>query len=889
MSTTPTIMSTGQITIVDLTDQRNSSFYLTANQSKIQSYNPNEQDPAKQYSPDYSISPNLKIEPTLILGNEDYTSKIPSDSISYKINNMLVDGSHTDEAYQDGKSLYILQNIGAGGASGFFKNGVKTLVIEATIKEKTITDERTGITIEQVLKANIDFVRMDQGQHGDNGDPGVGIDTIRELFQLLSTDADGNRLEPTKPTQGNLGNWKPEQPAWKDGHYLWRCTEFTYTNNSCSYTDPIVDDTWAAAVAAIAVANQNYETLSSQVTMLQNEVDSVIDTWFVDKSPTENGFSNPWAGMDGELDEYHTGDLLYNTVTGESYRFVHQDFDSDGNKEYGWTLVTDEPVSAALQQVQALQTKIDGKVSIYYGDVQDWEITQPQKDDMWVKDDGSFYRYDGNSWTLSSSTVERFEIQFYSNTDPTDVPDNFIDTEGWVLTSPTWEEGKYIWQRTVAYFNGNQDPDISDPVCISAAAAKGISVSGEQVFKSADGESYLPDTITLTAHCSGGLTAGKWFYKNSDGNWVNLEQIVDSVSTQVTGASCTISPSDNIFVNGTSASVKVVSEQSDNFYDIFSIFKVSDGQDGNDGDPAYNVYLTNEHIQFSANPEGKLAARMEEFINVICFRGTEKVAPTVGTISFGSGTPNFTLAKAGVMSKEYVLKLTAAADALIGNSPSETSGQIEITITAPVKTTLYLNWSKTNSGKKGESAIYAIVQSTNGKVGFTDEKPEDITLKADLYADGIIQSDTAVSYNWTSIPESAAALGTTKTLTVKRDDITGAKSYVCTMTYKEKTYQDAIVISDHTDPIYCVIESSNGDKFTNGQISTELTCRVYTSNGEIDYSKANYVYTWHKYVNGAKDTKWTERTERKITISSSDVTNKAVFSCTVTEGTTPTE
>jgi hypothetical protein len=72
---------------------------------------------------------------------------------------------------------------------------------------------------------------------------------------------------------------------------------------------------------------------------LQNEVDSVIETWYLPGNPTAEGFANPWE----DADEYHIGDLYYDTESGYSYRFL---VDDSGN--YSWTQLSDNELSAAL-------------------------------------------------------------------------------------------------------------------------------------------------------------------------------------------------------------------------------------------------------------------------------------------------------------------------------------------------------------------------------------------------------------------------------------------------------------------------------------------------------------------------------------------------------------
>lgn len=90
------------------------------------------------------------------------------------------------------------------------------------------------------------------------------------------------------------------------------------------------------------------------------------------------------------------------------------------------------------------------------------------------------------------------------------------------------------------------------------------------------------------------------------------------------------------------------------------------------------------------------------------------------------------------------------------------------------------------------------------------------------------------------------------------------------------------------DAIRCIIESSSGDKFTNGNIQTVLTCRIFDSKGEVDPvnntegHKYKYSYTWLK-ITGTDNSTTSEAfgSGKQINITGDHVNEKAVFSCKV--------
>lgn len=842
------IMSTGQITIIDLTDERVSSFYLQANQSKTQVYDVN----AKTYSPDYTRSPNLTITPLFFFGNEDNSSKLSSSNLTYSINGVIVNSSFNG-ASQRGNQLIITKNINSSTAPF----NTDTLKITATIAEKTVTDDITGITIEKVLTADIELIKVNTGA---NGSAGVSVVKVEQQY-ILSTDSS---IAPDISDD----KWSTTNPPWKQGTYLWVRTKITYSNGGVEYTSPYCDSSWKAAADGVAGLNKDIESINSAMNKMQAEIDGAIETWYLPGDPTASDFKNPWTdeeGDTGKVREKHIGDLYFDTRTGKSYRYF-----KDGST-YKWQIISDQALSQAIADISNLRTDVDNKVKIFYGNE---EPVNPSVDDMWIKDDGSFWqciRTDtGTDWVLSSYSIETVEVQYSWSTSNTEAP-----IENWSTSSPEWQEGRYIWQRTkTTYKGGVKQPDYSDPVCISAAAARGITVSGEQVFKSTDGTNYIPNTITLTVNSIGGLTVGGWYYKDGT-SWKSLNTNANSID---------ISSSHTAFGTGTVATIKVVSTEDSDYYDIISLYKVADGQKGADGKSTSSVFLTNENITFAANAAGQVAAKTVT-CNVVALTGTTKVKPIVGDIS--EGPSGMHISPGSYSDNEIPIIITVDPNSTLGG-PGEQNGTIEVSITSPVSTTLKINWSKVNNGPtgaKGEAgadAIFAVVESTSGKLVFTDSDSSPIALRAYLNKGGAIQTND-VTYSWRSIPEGIS--GNKSTLTVSRDQVPSARSFMCTITYGGKTYTDSIALSDKTDAIYCNIESSAGDKFTNKNIDTTLKCRVFNAYGEVDTTGTKYKYTWEKYVNGVKDANWQNAGKyvgKTVKINQNDVSGKATFSCTIT-------
>ncbi len=113
-------------------------------------------------------------------------------------------------------------------------------------------------------------------------------------------------------------------------------------------------------------------------------------------------------------------------------------------------------------------------------------------------------------------------------------------------------------------------------------------------------------------------------------------------------------------------------------------------------------------------------------------------------------------------------------------------------------------------------------------------------------------------------------------------------------TYSDDKISDSTNPSDYTwslirgddgvSPINLIIESSNGSQFKNNIINTTFTARLYQDNKEIDKDGTKYAYVWSKVnSDGKSDTAWNlahQASQKSITITNSDIWQKATFNCT---------
>lgn len=92
-------------------------------------------------------------------------------------------------------------------------------------------------------------------------------------------------------------------------------------------------------------------------------------------------------------------------------------------------------------------------------------------------------------FATKASTIIDVDVEYAKNQSSTTAP-----TSGWSTSSPQWEEGYYIWQRTKTT-DGNNQASYSDPVCIQGAdgqtgpAGVGVSAIVEQYYLSTSDQS----------------------------------------------------------------------------------------------------------------------------------------------------------------------------------------------------------------------------------------------------------------------------------------------------------------------------------------------------------------------------------------------------------------
>lgn len=427
----------------------------------------------------------------------------------------------------------------------------------------------------------------------------------------------------------------------------------------------------------------------------------------------------------------------------------------------------------------------------------------------------------------------------------------------------------------------NATADISFALVSTGENAKSAWISGSQVFKYAAGSTTAsPAQIELTANLQN-VTMGKWQYKTGAGEWADYPTTSDNAS--ITGTTLIVKPSHAIWISD-SATLRITTSDA-NISDTTSIYKVTDGATGSTGatgESASVAFLSNENITFAANASGQVSATSVT-CNVVAYRGTTKVTPTVGTVS--GAVTGMTVTKGSASSNEIPITITIAANATLGGSGQQ-QGTLSVPVTSPVSTTLKIAWSKVCTGATGAAGKDSVVFSVYAPDGSVFVNGEgSLTIQTAAYL-GSAEITSGATYAWAKYGSGAWSTISGETgdsLTVEGSTVSGTASYRCSMTYGGKTYTDVITLTDKTDNYQAVIESTGGDVFKNTVGTSTLTCRLWQNGTEVDLSGDEHAYNWYRWDKdgNAMDDGSVFATGKSIQVDGDDVDGKTTFICEV--------
>lgn len=290
---------------------------------------------------------------------------------------------------------------------------------------------------------------------GEDGASGKGVKSIVEQYYLS-----------TSQTSLTGGSWNTTPPTWEKGKYIWTRSVITYTDNSTTTTDPI-SVTGGAGENGLGVKSVDvfYYLSSSSSELIGGEWSTNAPTWVNGKymwsktktTYTDDTFveSNPVCITGGKGEDGKDGkgvqsvDVLYY-------------LSSSSTSLSGGSWSTNSP------------TWVDGKYI--------WSKTKV------VYTDGSSIETNpacitggkgstGDDGRGILSIVEEYYLSTSSNS---------LVGGSWSTTPPVWENGKYIWTRSVITYTDSTSTT-TNPICSTGSTGEtgiGVKSVAEQYYLS---------------------------------------------------------------------------------------------------------------------------------------------------------------------------------------------------------------------------------------------------------------------------------------------------------------------------------------------------------------------------------------------------------------------
>ena len=310
---------------------------------------------------------------------------------------------------------------------------------------KTFT-ANNGETPGVYMGVYVDFVQADSNVFadytwskikGEAGKDGKGVQSVDVLYYLSSSS-----------TSLSGGSWSTNSPTWVDGKYIWSKTKVVYTDGSSIETNP------ACITGGKGSTGENGRGVSSIVEeyYLSTSSNSLVGgSWSTTPPTWENG-KYIW-----------TRSVITYT---DSASTTTDPICVTGGK--GATGIGVKSVSEQYYLSTSYSTTTGGS----------WSTTVPAWKDgkyIWTR---SIITYTDNSYTETNPVcvtggkgpsgndgvgISSVDVLYYLSTSSSSLVGG-----SWSSTSPTWQNGKYLWSKTKVTYTDNSTWE-SDPVCITGS------------------------------------------------------------------------------------------------------------------------------------------------------------------------------------------------------------------------------------------------------------------------------------------------------------------------------------------------------------------------------------------------------------------------------------
>lgn len=292
----------------------------------------------------------------------------------------------------------------------------------------------------------VDFVQADSNVFadytwskikGEAGKDGKGVQSVDVLYYLSSSS-----------TSLSGGSWSTNSPTWVDGKYIWSKTKVVYTDGSSIETNP------ACITGGKGSTGDNGRGVSSIVEeyYLSTSSNSLVGgSWSTTPPTWENG-KYIW-----------TRSVITYT---DSASTTTEPICVTGGK--GATGIGVKSVSEQYYLSTSYSTTTGGS----------WSTTVPAWKDgkyIWTR---SIITYTDNSYTETNPVcvtggkgpsgndgvgISSVDVLYYLSTSSSSLVGG-----SWSSTSPTWQNGKYLWSKTKVTYTDDSTWE-SDPVCITGS------------------------------------------------------------------------------------------------------------------------------------------------------------------------------------------------------------------------------------------------------------------------------------------------------------------------------------------------------------------------------------------------------------------------------------
>lgn len=310
---------------------------------------------------------------------------------------------------------------------------------------KTFT-ANNGETPGVYMGVYVDFVQADSNVFadytwskikGEAGKDGKGVQSVDVLYYLSSSS-----------TSLSGGSWSTNSPTWVDGKYIWSKTKVVYTDGSSIETNP------ACITGGKGSTGDNGRGVSSIVEeyYLSTSSNSLVGgSWSTTPPTWENG-KYIW-----------TRSVITYT---DSASTTTEPICVTGGK--GATGIGVKSVSEQYYLSTSYSTTTGGS----------WSTTVPAWKDgkyIWTR---SIITYTDNSYTETNPVcvtggkgpsgndgvgISSVDVLYYLSTSSSSLVGG-----SWSSTSPTWQNGKYLWSKTKVTYTDDSTWE-SDPVCITGS------------------------------------------------------------------------------------------------------------------------------------------------------------------------------------------------------------------------------------------------------------------------------------------------------------------------------------------------------------------------------------------------------------------------------------